>query len=192
MNDSTTSTGPNPSGLCMCGCGGKTAIAKSNDPRYGIVKGFPIKYVYGHHALKSPVDYIVDENGCWVWQRAVNSAGYGHLYVSGVHKYAHVHYYESANGALENGGDEARTTGTQVHHTCGNKLCVNPAHLVAESVRDHREGHGIYRYSDETVRAFRKYLRENPESTQRAASALFGISESHGNGLARGRFRSDI
>jgi transposase len=40
--------GPNPGGRCMCGCGQKTAIASSDDPRRGQVRGTPKRYVQGH------------------------------------------------------------------------------------------------------------------------------------------------
>lgn len=148
-------TGPNPSGLCMCGCGGKAPIAVGNDKRYGIIKGQPQRYIKGHSGLKSPANqpYVVDENGCWVWQRAVNSSGYGHLYVNGEHKYAHVHYYEQEHGPVENNG---RTISSrQVHHDCGNKLCVNPVHLCATTVYSHRLNHGIIKLTDADVRDIR-------------------------------------
>lgn len=40
---------PNPSELCLCGCGQKTPIAKLSNKRRGQVKDRPIKYVHGHH-----------------------------------------------------------------------------------------------------------------------------------------------
>ena len=172
----------------MCGCGEPAPIAKSNDKRYGIIKGLPQRYIRGHEKYKSPVDYIVDENGCWVWQRAVNSSGYGHLYVDGEHKYAHVHYYEMANGHVENNG---RTlTSRQVHHTCGNKLCVNPEHLSIEPVIEHRRHHGIIKYSDDDVREVRR-LRSIGVSGSEISKRL-GISQSHIYAIANGARCSSI
>lgn len=43
------SEGPNPSGLCQCGCGQPTKIAKSTNVRDGCVKGKPMRFVKGHH-----------------------------------------------------------------------------------------------------------------------------------------------
>lgn len=40
----------NPSGLCLCGCGGKTTIASYSDWRYGWIKGQPKNYLRGHVA----------------------------------------------------------------------------------------------------------------------------------------------
>jgi 5-methylcytosine-specific restriction endonuclease McrA len=46
----------NTSGLCMCGCGQRTSIAKQSDKRDGVVKGQPLRFVKGHNraAAKHP------------------------------------------------------------------------------------------------------------------------------------------
>jgi len=41
---------PNPSGICACGCGEKTTIAKNSDRRTGAVKGEHLKYAFGHQS----------------------------------------------------------------------------------------------------------------------------------------------
>lgn len=41
--------GPNPSGLCMCGCGRATAIAKVSRTERGDVRGHPVRFIHGHH-----------------------------------------------------------------------------------------------------------------------------------------------
>ncbi len=41
--------GPNPSGLCMCGCKGVTPIAGKTRKKYGWVKGRPLRFIHGHH-----------------------------------------------------------------------------------------------------------------------------------------------
>jgi hypothetical protein len=41
------STG-NPSGLCRCGCGGKTPIAKRNRHKDNVLAGQPVHYMPGH------------------------------------------------------------------------------------------------------------------------------------------------
>ena len=40
---------PNPSGLCMCGCGQKAPIAKKTRTMWGHVKGKPVPYIRGHN-----------------------------------------------------------------------------------------------------------------------------------------------
>lgn len=37
-------------GLCQCGCGEETTIAKCNDLRNGWIKGQPIRFINGHNA----------------------------------------------------------------------------------------------------------------------------------------------
>jgi len=44
---------PNPSGLCMCGCGRKTKIATKSDRRHGHVMGQPFRFIHGH--VRSPL-----------------------------------------------------------------------------------------------------------------------------------------
>ena len=183
MSDDTTSA-PNPSGFCMCGCGNPAPIANGSDKRYGIVHGLPQRYIKGHQHYKSHAHYLVDESGCWVWQRAVNSSGYGHLYVDGVHKYAHVHYWEQANSESAESG--RLITSSQVHHTCGNKLCVNPDHLELHGVESHRRGHGIIRYSRELAEEIRQMHREG--TSRREIAGRTGVSYSHVCGIIRGDF----
>lgn len=45
--------GPNPSGLCRCGCGGVTPIAKRSETKRGYVKGQPHKFLPHHNSLTS-------------------------------------------------------------------------------------------------------------------------------------------
>jgi hypothetical protein len=39
---------PNPSGLCLCGCGKKTLISPRSSKRDNTVKGCPVSFVTGH------------------------------------------------------------------------------------------------------------------------------------------------
>lgn len=48
------SLGPNPSGLCMCGCGGVTSRATETDYRKSILKGQHRRYLKGHHVRGVP------------------------------------------------------------------------------------------------------------------------------------------
>ena len=45
----TRQTGPNPSGLCQCGCGRRTALARQSSATRGDVKGTPVRYLRGHN-----------------------------------------------------------------------------------------------------------------------------------------------
>ena len=54
MDDATQ-----PSGLCECGCGEATGIADRNDPKWGWVRGQPVRFKRGHQGRgKSRVVHI--------------------------------------------------------------------------------------------------------------------------------------
>lgn len=50
MHQRITGPGPNPSGLCRCGCGQTTTLAKRSGTQKGLVKGQPVRYVRGHES----------------------------------------------------------------------------------------------------------------------------------------------
>lgn len=43
-----------PKGLCQCGCGGTTSIAKKNRYDMGHVKGQPVRFLPNHHNYVDP------------------------------------------------------------------------------------------------------------------------------------------
>lgn len=111
--------------LCECGCGGPAPIAPRTYRRFGHVKGQPLRFIRGHNARSSPVEYVEEDRGfetpCWIWQRATQSNGYGVVAVDGRTRRAHRHYYEQANGPIPAGLD--------IDHLCRQRACVNPDHL---------------------------------------------------------------
>jgi hypothetical protein len=72
------------------------------------------------------IDYEIAENGCWVWIKGKNAAGYawGH---------AHRKYWVAVNGPIPEG--------FHVHHICRNTSCVNPDHLEPREGRRHIAEH---------------------------------------------------
>lgn len=117
-------TPPNPSGLCMCGCGGKAPIAKMTNRRQGCIAGHAQKYIMGHQG-KLAHPYIVNAaTGCWEWQGHIDANGYGRASVGPSRsKQAHIVYYERYVGSIPKG--------LEVDHICRCRRCVNPAHLEA-------------------------------------------------------------
>lgn len=72
--------------------------------------------------------YNTNKNtGCWIWNACVNPAGYGEFgvpMVDGTYKSmrAHRFSYELLHGSIPKG--------YVIRHSCENKLCVNPQHLI--------------------------------------------------------------
>lgn len=55
---------PNPSGLCMCGCGERTPIATITNRKSGAVKGEPQRYVFGHAGRRKTPFVVQDPKPC--------------------------------------------------------------------------------------------------------------------------------
>lgn len=173
---------PNPSGLCMCGCGERTAIARTNQSRFGQVKGEHVRYINaGHAGRKSPVDYIEEDRGhstpCWIWQKAIGKAGYGNVHADGTTRNAHRVYYERWRGAVP--------AGMQLDHLCRNRACVNPAHLepVTALVNSHRGARRRLSWDDvQTIRSASGFNIEIAEA--------FGVSATYVGQIRLGRRRA--
>jgi hypothetical protein len=68
-----------PDGYCLCGCGGRTPIARSPNKKTGRKKGEPCFFLPGPHNRKT-LRYIEMAMGyetpCWRCQLAINRDGY--------------------------------------------------------------------------------------------------------------------
>ena len=64
---------------------------------------------------------------CWLWQGKLNQFGYGHFPARGRMWKAHRWAYQSLVGPLL--GSQTSESEYVIHHTCGVRNCVNPAHL---------------------------------------------------------------
>lgn len=64
------------------------------------------------------LNYKIDINGCWVWQGAKTSAGYGEISVDGKMHYTHRLMYQLHKGSIPDG--------LCIDHRCGNRACCNP------------------------------------------------------------------
>lgn len=117
-----------PEGFCQCGCGEKTAIATSNWPTAGHIKGKPKRYLKGHNAKRDAKTYWVEEDRgyatpCWIWQGTISSAGYPQRWDSVLKKPVNLHRRaaEDRFGPLP--------FHVKVDHLCRQPSCINPDHL---------------------------------------------------------------
>lgn len=109
----------NPSGYCLCGCGQRTPPSPAS--RRGYKRGEPLRYIKGHSTRVLGPDWVADDNGCWIWQKSIGSQGYGRVWDGERHLTAHIAYWVRLHGPVPEG--------RELHHTCGVRRCVNPAHL---------------------------------------------------------------
>jgi hypothetical protein len=112
---------------CECGCG--------EAPKPGN------RYVHGHNSQAAHKDFVVDWNGCWVWQRSMMGHGYGRLKRAGKWVSAHRFYYEQHVGPIG--------PGLTIDHLCRNRACVNPEHLEPVTLAENQRRAGLRKLSDD-------------------------------------------
>lgn len=118
------------SGMCGCGCGGRTRVAPRTSTRYGWIKGEPLLYLRGHSSWKNhgprwiegPVPECRPELGpCWIWQRSFNLRGYA---CGGFAKYGYPPGTRLAGRTLFEINVGPIPEGLELDHLCFNPACV--------------------------------------------------------------------
>ena len=123
--------------------------------------------------------YRVDPvTGCWIWREALNDYGYGVTYLDDRQVLAHRAMYQLHVGSVP--------AGHELHHTCRNRSCVNPSHLVPLN----RDLHGATRRKP-AVTAIGRILDSQNVSVRRLA-AESGVRERTVYRHVRGETRVDL
>lgn len=130
----------NQSGLCLCGCGGRTSLAPKTMASRGWIKGQPLRYIHGHSG--GPPTRIWDEsayvvadlgyvNPCLLWTGSVDRDGYGRVRYRGelimAHRWAWIQLREPFSGDLDL--DHLCHDPATCSPPCQHRRCINVEHL---------------------------------------------------------------
>jgi hypothetical protein len=144
----------------------------------------PKRFVHGHNARKSPVDYVVDDAGCWVWQRSIlPKSGYGIAWRARKNVLAHRWFYVQAKGPI--------AAGYQLDHLCRNRACVNPDHLEVVSRRINTRRGANTKLTAEQVAAIRGHMPGARRYDRAGLAAKYDISEATVQDIRTGRTWQD-
>jgi hypothetical protein len=158
---------PNPSGLCMCGCGQPTPLAVRTTAARNQIKGLPIQFIHGHNTrVLKP-----EQTSQWKGGRVIDGYGYirvrmpeHHMADRDGYVLEHRLVYEQSRGVRLPGG-------VVVHHINGVKTDNRPENLEAFTQAEHMDAHhranrlatqlaGIF-LDDVLLDAVKAYVREH-------------------------------
>lgn len=164
-----------PYGYCHCGCGEKARLSRENCSTRGLIKGEPLRFLYGHGTRKYHPHNLRDfcqtedtgyETPCWTWRGPLDRNGYA---LTGSHgdSPAHVQTWRYLNGLVP--------YGHELDHLCRFRACINPSHLeVVTHVENVRRGKAT-KLTAEKVDEIR-LLRQEQGISYRKLGKLFGVS----------------
>ncbi len=75
---------------------------------------------------------VFDDSGCWIWQGQISNSGYGRIKQMQADKTLQMF---SAQSASYRAFINPIPDGCLVKQHCGNRLCINPAHLELLEVK---------------------------------------------------------
>jgi hypothetical protein len=137
---------------------------------------------------------VAPNSGCWNFAGRKDPDGYGAI-TNGRGPYrAHRAAYEAWVGSIP--------AGHVIRHTCDNRQCINPSHLLtglpADNTQDaverqrmaNGERHGMHKLTDDEVNSMRcEYARGGV--TQRALARRYGCSQAQVNNVLLHKQRAD-
>lgn len=161
----------NPSGLCQCGCGERTRLARITSREKGWIKGEPIRFVWGHH-LRG----VTNPN--YKWGLSYN----GRRALIVCRDLSTVLY---ARAVMEAHLKRKLRTEEEVHHINEDPSDDRIENLELLSHREHIERHS--KLTPDAVRAI--YASDG---VQRVVGLRFGISQTTVSNIKRGKRRVNI
>jgi hypothetical protein len=159
---------PNPSGMCMCGCGRQTPLAKTTQTQRGRVEGEPMRFCKGH-GLKGKRGSDVPS---WKGGRYENSAGYIYAFTPDHPAASKYGYVLEHRLVVERTLGRYLTRGESVHHINGIKDDNRPENLQAMTKREHGLLHNAAYF-----RKFEATLDPNDLTARRRAAGRKGAAK---------------
>lgn len=121
-----------------------------------------------------PPDYVINEDGCWLWTGGVNNRGYGSLKVNGKHMHSHRAMWEQERGPIPGN--------LTIDHICKIKLCVNPDHMRLMTRLDNQRLGSHVKITYEQA----EQIRADPRM-QKEIAVSYGLSESQVSRIRSGK-----
>ena len=121
------------------------------------------------------------KSGCWNWFGATDTNGYGVITAHPTVKRASRASYEHFKGPIPEG--------MIIRHTCDNKKCINPEHLILGSKRDNMLDameRGQFRPTSSFTAKDILAIRSDPR-TQTAIAQAYGVTQSTISRIMNGR-----